>query len=176
MAEHPQAAARAQAEVDALLAGRGPSAEHAAFLPWLNATLKVAMRSYPPVAALLTRRTTADITHDGRAQAKGSLLRIAPWAIKRAARWFDAPDAFRPHRFLPSALLPPRGAWWPFGTGPWVCLGQHSAMLETTLIAALRLQRFTLALLSNTPPADPVLHVTLRPRHGFHLMLPPRAI
>jgi cytochrome P450 len=175
MAEHPQAAARAQAEVDSLLAGRAPRAEDATALPWLTATLKEAMRLYPPVAAVMTRRTTADITLGGHAVAKGSLLRITPWVIQRDPRWFDSPDQFRPERFMPDAAPPPRGAWMPFGTGPRVCLGQHFAMLEMSLVAALLLQRCTLALPSDAPPADPVLNVTLRPRHGLHLMLSSRS-
>jgi cytochrome P450 len=175
MAEHPQAAARAQAEVDTLLAGRAPRAEDTTALLWLTATLKEAMRLYPPVAAVMTRRTTADITLGGHAVAKGSLLRITPWVIHRDARWFDAPDEFRPERFMPEALPPPRGAWMPFGTGPRVCLAQHFAMLEMTLVAALLLQRCALALPSGAPPAEPELNVTLRPRHGLHLMLSPRA-
>jgi cytochrome P450 len=175
MAEHPQAAARAQAEVDTLLAGRTPRAEDAVALPWLSATLKEAMRLYPPVAAVMTRRTTQNITLGGCAVAKGSLLRITPWVIQRDARSFDAPDEFRPERFLPDAPSPPRGAWMPFGAGPRVCLGQHFAQLEMTLVAALLLQRCRLALPVDAPPADPVLNVTLRPRHGLHLMLAPRA-
>ena len=174
MAEHPQAAARAQAEVDTLLAGRAPRAEDVSALPWLTATLKEAMRLYPPVAAVMTRRTTAPITLGGHAVAKGSLLRITPWVIQRDPRWFDAPHDFRPERFLPDAPPPPRGAWMPFGTGPRVCLGQHFAMLEMSLVAALLLQRCTLALPSDAPLADAVLNVTLRPRHGLHLMLTPR--
>jgi cytochrome P450 len=175
MAEHPQVAARAQAEVDARLEGRAPQAADAAALPWLTATLKEAMRLYPPVAAVMTRRTTQTITLGGHAVAKGALLRITPWVNQRDPRWFDAPDEFRPERFLPDAPPPPRGAWMPFGTGPRVCLGQHFAMLEMTLVAALLLQRCTLALPADAPPADPVLNVTLRPRHGLHLMLSPRA-
>jgi cytochrome P450 len=174
MAEHPQAAARAQAEVDTMLDGRAPQAADAAAMPWLTATLKEAMRLYPPVAAVMTRRTTAPITLGGHAVAQGALLRITPWVIQRDPRWFDAPDAFRPERFMPDAPPPPRGAWMPFGTGPRVCLGQHFAVLEMTLVAALLLQRCTLALPSDAPPADPVLNVTLRPRHGVHLLLSPR--
>lgn len=47
MAQHPEAAQRAQAEVDAVLQGGTPGPEHLALLPWLGATLKEALRLYP---------------------------------------------------------------------------------------------------------------------------------
>ena len=51
--------------LDAVLAGRVPTADDAGALPFLSATLKEAMRLYPPVAAMLTRRLTRDITVGG---------------------------------------------------------------------------------------------------------------
>jgi cytochrome P450 len=81
MAEHPQAMAKAQAEVDALLGGNTPAPDDLARMPWLTATLHEAMRLYPPAAALLTRRATADIVVAGVRLPKGTLLRITPWAI-----------------------------------------------------------------------------------------------
>lgn len=171
MAEHPSSAQRAQQEVDAVLSGRAPAADDLPALPWLTATLKEAMRLYPPIAAVMTRRTTREITLGGRRIPRGALLRITPWVLHRDPRSFEAPEAFRPERFLPGAPAQPRGAWMPFGTGPRVCIGQHFAMLEMTLAAALLLQRCTLALPPGTGPAQPVLNVTLRPQGGVRLLL-----
>jgi len=174
LAEHPQAAARAQAEVDAALGGRAPGPEDLPSLPWLAATLKEAMRMYPPVPALMTRRTTADLQVGGWSIARGTLVRITPWVLQRDPRSFASPDQFQPDRFLPGAA-PPRGAYIPFGTGPRVCIGQHFAMLEMTLVAALLLQRYTLALPEGAPPWRPVLNVTLRPEGAAQLRMVRRA-
>lgn len=92
MAEHPLAMAKAQAEVDAALGGSTPTPDDLARMPWLNATLKEAMRLYPPAAALLTRRATADIVVAGVRLRKRTLLRITPWAIQRDGRLFEDPD------------------------------------------------------------------------------------
>ena len=176
LAAHPEAQARARAEVDAALAGRTPVAEDAAALPFLSATLKEAMRLYPPVAGILTRRLTRDITVGGVRLPARTLVRVTPWLLHRDPRWWpDAPLAFRPERFLPEARDEiPRGAYIPFGLGPRVCLGQHFAVLEMTLIAALMLQRFELSPVGSEAPR-PRMAVTLRPDGGLRLKLRRRA-
>ncbi|MEK8032665.1 cytochrome P450 [Ideonella sp. DXS29W] len=171
MAEHPDAARRACEEVDEVLGERDPSAQDLPALPWLTATLKEAMRLYPPVAAVMTRRTTREMTLGGWPIPRGALLRITPWVIQRDPRVYEQPEAFRPERFMPGATPPPRGAWMPFGAGPRVCIGQHYAMLEMTNVSAMLLQRYTVSLPDGAGPCEPVMNVTLRPRHGVQLLL-----
>jgi cytochrome P450 len=170
-AAHPEAQARARDEVDAVLAGRVPTADDAGALPFLSATLKEAMRLYPPVAGLLTRRLTRDITLGGVRLPARTLVRVTPWLLHRDPRWWPQPLAFQPERFLPGAAHEvARGAYIPFGIGPRVCLGQHFAVLEMTLIAALLLQRFELAPVGDEAPR-PRMAVTLRPDGGLTLRL-----
>lgn len=171
MAEHPDIAQRARDEVLSVIGDEHPGPEHLARLPWLTATLKEAMRLYPPVAALMTRRTTAPIVLGGWAIPKGAMLRITPYVLHRDERWFHDAGAFKPERFLDDAPPIPRGAWMPFGAGPRVCLGQHFAMLEMTLLSAMLLQRFSLALPDHAPACEPQLHVTLRPKEPVRLWL-----
>lgn len=176
MAEHPDAAAKAQAEVDAVLeGGRTPGADDIARLPWLAATLKEAMRLYPPVAAIMSRRATENIVVAGVQLPKGTLLRITPWVMQRDPRRFEQPSEFHPERFLPGAAAPERGAWLPFGAGPRVCLGQHFAMLEMTLVAAMLVQRHAWSLPPGAPAAYAVMNVTLRDPGGLRVRMRPRA-
>jgi len=170
LAAHPEVQARARAEVDAVLAGRVPTADDANALPFLSATLKEAMRLYPPVAGLLTRRLTRDITVAGVRLPARTLVRVTPWLLHRDPRWWPDALAFKPERFLPGAAEIPRGAYIPFGLGPRVCLGQHFAVLEMTLIAALLLQRFELSPVGTEAP-KPRMAVTLRPEGGLKLRL-----
>jgi cytochrome P450 len=173
MARHPEATQRAQAEVDQVLQGRTPTADDLPALPWLTATLKEALRLYPPIAALMNRRTTDPIQLGGWTVPAGAMLRVTPWVIHRDPRWFVLPEAFRPERFVDAAEAEamPRGAWMPFGTGPRVCIGQHFAMLEITLLGAMLLQRFTPVLPQPAPACTPALNVTLRPKEPLTLRL-----
>lgn len=171
LAAQPDVQARVRDEVDAVLAGRVPTPEDAAALPYLGATLKEAMRLYPPVAAVMTRRLTRDVTVAGVRLPARTLVRVTPWLLHRDPRWWPEAEAFRPERFLPGAPDEiPRGAYIPFGLGPRVCLGQHFAVLEMTLIAALVLQRFTLSPV-DSPAPKPRMAVTLRPEGGLRLRL-----
>lgn len=171
MAEHPKVAQRARAEVIAVVGTGIPHPQHMQQLPWLTATLKEAMRLYPPVAALMSRRTTAPMILGGWHIPQGAMLRVTPWVLHRDERLFPDAHAFHPERFLDNAPCLPKGAWIPFGVGPRVCLGQHFAMLEMTLLSAMLLQRFTLTLPEDAPPCEPVLHVTLRPKKPVQLWL-----
>ncbi|WP_370540312.1 cytochrome P450 [Acidovorax sp. ACV01] len=74
-------------------------------------------------------------------------------------------------RFLDDAPTIPKGAWIPFGAGPRVCIGQHFAMLEMTLLAAMLLQRYRLRLPEGAPACAPKLQVTLRPEMPVALLL-----
>lgn len=171
LARHPEVAQRLHTEVDQVLQGRLPGPQDLPALPWLGASLKEALRLYPPVAALMSRRTVRDIRLGPWQIPRGAVLRITPWVLHRDPRWFSEPDAFRPERFLPEAEPPVRGAWIPFGVGPRVCIGQHFALLEMTVVAAMLLQRFRLALPEPAPQALPKMNVTLRPDESVQLLL-----
>jgi unspecific monooxygenase len=66
-----------------------------------------------------------------------------------------------------------REAWSPFGPGPRVCLGQHLAITEMLVIAAMLLLRYALSIPEGLAPPSARLNVTLRPREPLHLALEP---
>ncbi|MCF8207764.1 MAG: cytochrome P450, partial [Methylotenera sp.] len=124
---------------------------------------------------IMTRRLTRDITVGGVQLPARTLVRVTPWLLHRDPRCWPEAETFRPERFLDSAPHEiPRGAYIPFGLGPRVCLGQHFAVLEMTLIAALVLQRFRLSPADASPP-EPRMAVTLRPAGGLRLRMAARA-
>jgi cytochrome P450 len=163
MATHPEAAARLHQELDLAYAGT-PAPEEIARLPYLNATLKEAMRLYPPSWALFSRVALRDVTIAGTSVPRGTLVVISIWHLHHDARSFPEPDVFRPERFLPGAPAIPRSAYLPFGAGPHFCLGQHFATVEMALIAAQLMRQFELSLEEDTVLPEPILDLALKPK------------
>ncbi len=58
------------------------------------------------------------------------------------ARYFDNPEAFLPERWKSEAIKQlPKYAYFPFGGGPRLCIGNSFAMMETVLLLATMVQK-----------------------------------
>jgi cytochrome P450 len=172
LARHPDELARVQAELDHALGGGPPSAEDLERLPLLRAVVAEALRLYPPAYGLFPRRALEDVGAGGLTIRKGDLVQLIPFITQRDHRWFEAPDSFRPDRFL-NAPQWPRYAYFPFGAGPRVCIGQSFGLLEACLVLATLLQR-----LSPEPAsvqAIPEAKFSLRPKGGLPQRWHPRS-
>jgi cytochrome P450 len=174
MASNPDAQRSARDEVQRVLQGRAPSAQTLPELVYLAQTIKETLRLYPVAPLLISRRATRAVQLGEWTLPARTLFMIPVHLMHHDPRWFPDPEAFRPERFASNpAGMPdvPRGAYIPFGAGPRVCLGQHLAMNEMTVIAAMLLQRFTLSVPDGAAPPRPVLNVTLRPELPMHLAI-----
>ncbi|HEV3432287.1 MAG TPA: cytochrome P450 [Paraburkholderia sp.] len=171
MASNREAQRIARDEVERVLQGRAPTLETLPALGYLTQTLKETLRLYPVAPLLISRRATRAVQLGDWSLPAGTLFMIPGHLMHHDPRWFADPEAFRPERFAPDAPELPRGAYMPFGAGPRVCLGQHLAMTEMTVIAAMLLQRFTLGVPQGAAPPRPVFNVTLRPAQPLHLAI-----
>ena len=171
MAANPLAQQAARLEVEAVLQAQAPVVGRLPALVFLNATLQETLRMYPAAPVLLTRRTTKDVTLGGWQFPAKTMFTVPVQLMQHDPRWFPEPHVFRPERFLAGAPPFPRGAFMPFGAGPRVCLGQHLAMAEMTVIAAMLLQRFELTVPDGMAAPRPLLNISLRPAQPLHLRL-----
>jgi cytochrome P450 len=174
MAANPAAQDTARREVDAVLGGRAPGAADLPALGYLTQTLDETLRLYPAAPVLMSRRSTREIALGGWTLPARTMFVIPLFLLHEDPHSFPEPQAFRPERFAPGAPPIPRGAFLPFGAGPRVCLGQHLALAELTVIAAMILQRYTLSVPDGQAPPEPVLSISLRPRMPLRLKLVPR--
>jgi cytochrome P450 len=141
---HPEIERTLHAEVAEVLGGRAPTAADVKALGYTERVLKEAMRLYPP-AWTAGREALEDVEIRGHRTPKGAQILLSQWVVHRDPRWFPNPEGFDPDRWLPErARELPRFAYFPFGGGPRICIGNHFAMMEATLILALIVQRWQL--------------------------------
>ncbi len=174
LATHPEAEARLSAELAEVLRGRPPTSADVPRLRYAEWVVKESMRLYPP-APSIGREAVNDCEIGGYHVPKGTQIGLVQWVTHRDPRWFDEPEAFRPERWdndLAKRL--PRGAYFPFGDGPRICIGNHFAMLETVLILATVLQRYRLELAPGYR-LELFPSITLRPKHGVRVVVRERA-
>jgi len=175
LAANAEAESRLHAEVDAL-GGRAPTAAETRALPWTRAVLSESMRLMPPVW-ILGREALEDHAIGGYAVPRGATVAVSQWLVHRDPRWWgDDALAFDPARFLAPAPERPRFAYFPFGGGPRVCVGEGYAWTAgvvalATLAQRLRFERPADAAAPRLKPG-----VSLRPKGGLPMRVAARSI
>jgi len=176
LSEHPAAADRMRAELTAALAGELPTYADLPRLPWTTAVLAESMRLYPP-AWIVGRRALEDVELGGWRLPAGSLCVVSQWVTHRDGRWWPDPLVFRPERWIDAAGgfsehhdERPRFAYFPFGAGTRVCVGESFAWTEGVLLLATIAQRWSLTQVPGHPVAV-LPAITLRARHGMPMTL-----
>jgi cytochrome P450 len=124
-------------ELDRVLAGRPPTYEDASKLPYTSAVVREGLRLHPP-AWSMGRQALPNPTEIAGLQVPArTQVIMSQWVVQRDERWFREPARFRPERWLGDECANlPRFAYFPFGGGPRVCVGQHFALLELLLVVA----------------------------------------
>ena len=170
LSTHPEAQDRLIAEVSDVLGGKRVTAASSRKLPFTKAVVQEAMRCYPPVWGI-GREPTEDVEVGPYLFPAGSQLLLSQWVVHRDARWFDDPWDFKPQRWMDGLEDKlPRFAYFPFGGGPRVCIGNHFAMLEAIVILATIAQKWRFEATSDEPlTLSP--SVTLRPGRPIRLQM-----
>ena len=170
LAQHPEVQRDLQAELDDVLAGELPRAAHMPRLRFTEQVLLESMRLYPP-AWIIGRMALENVDLGPYQVRRGSLVLTSQYLVHRDERWFPEPERFEPARWerSPRASLP-RYAYFPFGGGSRVCIGEHFAMMEAVMILATLLSRWSLAAVPGQAiRAQP--GITLRPHPGPRVIL-----
>ncbi|HLI81944.1 MAG TPA: cytochrome P450 [Candidatus Binataceae bacterium] len=170
LSQHPEVEAKLHAELDEVLGGRAPAMSDLANLSYTGMVVDEAMRIFPPVWAV-GRAAIGDDEIMGYPIPKGSNLMLTQYYAHRHPAFWENPERFDPERFSPErAGGRPRYAYFPFGGGPRMCIGNIFALTEAQLILASVAQRYRLRLAPGHP-IEALPLVTLRPRYGVKVML-----
>src|SRR5260221_4968671 len=166
LAQHPHIAAKLQEEYRRVLNARPPLIEDLPQLPFTRMVVQEVLRLYPPAWGLGRRALFSDQI-GGYALPKGAYVLLFPYVTHRHPAFWKQPDEFDPERFSTGREAErPRFAYFPFGGGPRLCIGNQFALYEAQLILATILSRYQLRLLPGRVVVPEPL-VTLRPRGGL---------
>ncbi len=174
LSSHPLVQGRLHAELDVVLGSRLPTSADIAQLPYLRRVVAETMRLYPP-AWIIERRAVRDLMVRGVRIPAGSLVYASPFLVHHDGRWYEDPEGFDPDRWLPGRDgTRPKFAYFPFGAGTRVCIGEQFAWMEGRLILATIAQRWRLQHdFTHEVAMEPL--VTLRPKFGMRMRLYRRA-
>jgi cytochrome P450 len=170
LAQHADVVEKLQTELRQVLDGRTPTAADLPQLPYTEAVVQEVMRLYPPAYAI-GRQAIQPCTLGGYTVPAGGTVLMSQWVVQRDPRYFEQPERFYPERWLDGlAKRLPRYAYFPFGGGQRVCIGNTFASMELPLILAAVAQRFRFSL----SPGFRVLpkpQLTLQPDRPIQLKL-----
>lgn len=163
LAQHQSEAAKLQDEYRRVLQGRPPLMEDLPQLPLTRMVVEESMRLYPSAWAVGRRAIQADEI-GGYTIPKGAYILLVQYVTHRHPDYWEQPESFEPERFSAERGTDrPRFAYFPFGGGPRLCIGNQFALTEAQLILATVLSRYQLRLAPNAHVVPEPL-VTLRPR------------
>ena len=127
---------------------------------------KEALRLYPP-AWFLLRRAINDFEINGYEIKKGFSIAASPYISHRDPRYFENPEEFIPERWTEEFEKNlPRGAYFPFGGGPRMCIGEAFANMEGVVVLVLLAQKFDFELTPANYETKINPQITLTPFNG----------
>ncbi|XP_054814378.1 11-oxo-beta-amyrin 30-oxidase-like [Prosopis cineraria] len=173
LSRHPDWQTRAREEVLQVFGNQTPDFDGLTRLTIVNMILHEALRLYPP-GTYIDRLVEKDVKLGNLSVPAGVQVFIPVLMLHHDQEmWGSDAKEFNPGRFSEGISKAGKGnsiAYFPFGWGPRICIGQIFALLEAKMTLSLILQRFWFELSPSYSHA-PSLVLALRPKHGVHVFL-----
>lgn len=167
LATHPEAQARAHAEIDALLGRRAPTIIDVGQLTYLDQVIKETLRLYPPIH-LGQRIAATDIEFQDYSIPAGTRVLYSIYLSHRHKAYWPEPQRFDPERFAPDVVRQrPPYVYLPFGGGARNCIGLAFAQVEAKVVLTRILQKYELRFAGGH--VRPRMGATLEPQPGVRV-------
>lgn len=174
LSQHADARARVAAEVRQVCGGRMPSLTDLPCLTYTRAVLSESMRLFPP-AYLVGRRALEEYQVPGTDYVlpPRTVVFLSQYLLHKDERFWEAAAEFRPERWLEPDPSRHRFAYFPFGAGPRICIGEQFAWMEGVLVLATIAARWRFDLVPGQR-IDVQPTITLRSKYGMRMRIAPR--
>lgn len=150
---NPDVQEKLQIEIDEVLEKTNgqPTYEAVNEMKYLDAVVNEALRMYP-IAVAADRICIKDYElpptlpdREPYTVKPGDFIWLPIYALHRDPKYFPDPDTFNPDRFINDGkAIANSGAYFPFGLGPRMCIGNRFALLETKILLFHMLARCNL--------------------------------
>jgi len=148
-------------EAESVLGDRAATAEDLPRLRLASLVFNETLRLYPP-APLFGRRVQEPARLGDYELPVGATVLLSPYVTQRDPLYFEDPEDFRPERWDQDSDAFPKFAFFPFGGGAKMCIGEPLARTEGVLILAELMRRYQFTSVSGKR-TQPTARVTLRP-------------
>jgi len=176
LAKYPQHVTKVREEMERVGVAPGSvlTAAQALKMEYLDAVIKESLRLYPPILILGKKCIQEDTLPSGYFVPKGTQILISAWSTHRDPRQWDAPEDFRPERFLiddpmeeknePGTTRRNPYLWVPFSAGPRTCIGRHLGMQTLKTLLTAIIQKFDFKIVKEE---EPMCRFLLLPRFSL---------
>ncbi|KAL9262141.1 Cytochrome P450 72A552-like protein [Drosera capensis] len=172
LAKHQDWQGKARDEVLKLFGNNKPEYDGLNNLKTVTMILNEVLRLYSPVITT-TRSVPKDTKLGNLSLPAGIMLNLVMTTVQQDTKlWGEDAKEFRPDRFAEGVAKAVEGndAFFPFGWGQRICIGQNFAMMEAKLVISMILQRFSFEF-SPSYTHGPMAAVMLQPQYGARLLL-----
>lgn len=169
---HPSWQEKAREEVLRVCGKETPDLGSINRLKIVSMILNEVLRLYPPVTVLY-RHTQKKTNIGGLSIPAGVEFVLLILFLQYDPKyWGEQVEEFNPERFAEGVSKASKDefAFYPFGWGPRICLGQTFAVIEAKMALAMILQHFSFELSPSYTHA-PIVGITLQPQHGAPIIL-----
>lgn len=173
ISQNPKVEKKIVEEINQVIGDEAPNYADIPKFIYLKKVLTESMRIYPPAWVLGRISTESHILNNYKMPA-GTVILASQYTLQRDKRFYKNPLKFIPERWDEDKKAEiPRYAYFPFGTGPRVCIGEQFAWAEGILIISMILQKWRF-FLSKEQKVDIKPLITMRPKYGMKMIVKKR--